>query len=107
MQIVNLFLSRPSVYTLPGTWEKQPLIPHGHLGPGAGFALFLGLCLLSLVVYGIYMTFGSGGKSLKDEIKEHARLHELGIAHGHEGGEDRFNLSKKAMEKDYPQHKHN
>ena len=69
MQIVNLFLSRPSVYTLPGTWEKQPLIPHGHLGPGAGFALFLGLCLLSLVVYGIYMTFGSGGKSLKDEIK--------------------------------------
>ena len=24
------FLSRPSVYTLPGTWEKQPLIKHGN-----------------------------------------------------------------------------
>ena len=30
MQIVNFFLSRPSVYTLPGTWEKQPLIKHGN-----------------------------------------------------------------------------
>jgi hypothetical protein len=103
------------MYTLPGTWSdpekiakcNETLIPHGHLGQGAGFAVFLGLCLLSLVVYGIYMTFGSGGKNLKDEIKEHAKLHELGIAHGHEGGGDRFSLSKKSMEKDYPQHKHN
>ena len=30
MQILNFFLSRPSVYTLPGTWEKQPLIKHGN-----------------------------------------------------------------------------
>ena len=30
MQIVNFFLSRPSVYTLPGTWESQPLIKHGN-----------------------------------------------------------------------------
>ena len=22
-----IFLSNPSVYTLPGTWEKQPLVP--------------------------------------------------------------------------------
>jgi len=109
------FISCPPVYTLPGTWTdpdkiarcNDTLIPHAHLGQGGAFAVFLGLCLLSLVVYGIYMTFGSGGKNLKDEIKEHARLHELGIAHGHEGGGDRFNLSKKAMEKDYPQHKHN
>ena len=28
--MLNFFLSRPSVYTLPGTWEKQPLIKHGN-----------------------------------------------------------------------------
>ena len=30
MQVLNFFLSKPSVYTLPGTWEKQPLIGHGN-----------------------------------------------------------------------------
>ena len=59
------------------------LIPHGNLQGGAAFAVFLGVCVLLLIVYGIYMTFGSGGKDLKDEIKEHARMHELGIAHDH------------------------
>mgnify|MGYP001170402632 CR=1 FL=1 len=39
--------------------------------------------LLLLVVGGIYLTFGSGNKQLRDPIDEHARLHELGIAHGH------------------------
>ena len=24
---MNIFLSNPSVYTLPGTWEPQPMIP--------------------------------------------------------------------------------
>ena len=28
--MLSYFISRPSVYTLPGTWEKQPLIGHGH-----------------------------------------------------------------------------
>ena len=27
------FASHPSIYHLPGTWEKQPLIHHGHLDP--------------------------------------------------------------------------
>ena len=63
------------------------LIPHANLQGGAAFAVFIGICTLGLMIYGIYMTFGSGGKDLKDEIKEHARMHELGIAHGHEGGE--------------------
>ena len=48
--------------------------------------VFMGLLVVSLMVYGLYMTFGSGGKDLKDEIAEHARMHELGIAHGHEKG---------------------
>ena len=65
-----IFLSNPSVYTLPGTWEKQPLVDPG--------------LLLGLTIGGIYMTFGKGGKDLKDEIVEHSKMHELGIAHKHD-----------------------
>ena len=73
-----LFLSRPSVYTLPDTWEKQPLIE-----PGLAIPIFIGAVVLGLLGYGIYMTFGAGKEGLKDEIDEHAKMHELGIAHGH------------------------
>ena len=84
------FLSCPPVYTLPGTWQKfDPVtckayvIPIGHLQGGAAFLVFIGVCVLALLGYGIYTTFGRGGKDLKDQIKEHARMHEMGIAHGH------------------------
>ena len=84
------FLSCPPVYTLPGTWQKWDpetckayVIPIGHLQGGAAFLVFIGVCVLALLGYGIYTTFGRGGKDLKDQIKEHARMHELGIAHGH------------------------
>ena len=94
LAIRDLFLSCPPVYHLPGTWQKFDaetckgyIIPHGHLVGGAAFAVFIGVCVLVLLGYGIYMTFGTGGKGLRDEIKEHARMHELGIAHGHEGGD--------------------
>ena len=70
-----IFLSNPSVYTLPGTWEKQPLVDAG---------LVIGIVLLGLTIGGIYMTFGKGGKDLKDEIVEHSKMHELGIAHKHD-----------------------
>ena len=85
-----MFLSCPPVYTLPGTWQKfDPVtckayvIPIGHLQGGAAFLVFIGVCVLGLIGYGIYTTFGSGGKNLRDQIKEHAKMHELGIAHGH------------------------
>ena len=39
--------------------------------------------LLFLVGWGIYLTFGEGKKELRDQIDEHAKMHELGIAHGH------------------------
>ena len=40
--------------------------------------------LLFLVLgYGIYLTFGPGKTELRAPIDEHAKLHELGIAHGH------------------------
>ena len=80
-----IFLSTPSVYHLPGTWEKQPdaIIPHLNLTPDQGLILFFGLVLVSMVIYGIYLTFGKGKEGLRDEIDEHAKMHELGIAHGH------------------------
>ena len=88
--MVNFFLSCPPVYTLPDTWQKWDpetckayVIPIGHLQGGAAFLVFIGVCVLALLGYGIYTTFGRGGKDLKDQIKEHARMHELGIAHGH------------------------
>ena len=48
------------------------------------------------------MTFGSGGKDLRDEIKEHARMHEMGIAHGHNEGGSYVST----REIDNPRHKH-
>ena len=97
------FLSKPSVYNLPGTWEKQPdaMIPHLNLTPDQGFILFFGLIVLSLVVYGIYLTFGAGKKNLRDQIDEHSKMHELGIAHGHGGNKDAYEMSGKL------EHKHN
>ena len=45
------FLSKPSVYTLPGTWEKQPLIKHGNYAglPPEGQIIAIILILLFLV----------------------------------------------------------
>ena len=51
---MNLFLSNPSVYTLPNTWEKQPFIE-----PGLAIPIFIALIVIGLLGYGIYMTFGS------------------------------------------------
>ena len=80
------------------------LIPHAELQGGAAFIVFIGFATLVGMVYGIYMTFGSGGKDLRDEIREHARMHELGIAHGHEGRHPV--MTQQAQEQDYPQHHH-
>jgi len=83
----SFLLSIPSLYFHPDTWEK-PLISHGTyqgLPPqGQLIAIILGL-LLFLVGYGIYLTFGAGKEDLKDAIDEHAKMHELGVAHGHNG----------------------
>ena len=43
----------------------------------------IGLLLFGAIGYGIYTTVGPSSYKLRDTIKEHARLHELGIAHGH------------------------
>ena len=81
------------------------LIPHGNypgLSPEAQMlAIILGL-LAFLVGYGLYLTFGPGGKQLVDGIDEHAKMHELGIAHGHEGKA----LWVKDKSKNHPDHTH-
>ena len=58
--------------------------------------------LLFLHGWGIYLTFGPGKEELRDQIDEHAKMHELGIAHGHEGRRAYVTEAKK----DYPKHKH-
>ena len=85
------------------------LINHGDyagLPPTGIFIFWIVTSVVVLVGYGIYMTFGSGGEDLRDEIKEHAKMHEMGIAHGHEGRNSRPIMTQKAQEQDYPHHKH-
>ena len=43
----------------------------------------IGTLLFSSIGYGIYTTVGPSSYKLRDTIKEHARMHELGIAHSH------------------------
>ena len=49
------------------------------------FLLFgsVGILLFGSIGYGIYTTVGPSSHKLRDTIQEHARMHELGIAHGH------------------------
>ena len=75
------------------------LIPHGNLTPAQGFIFFMGMWLFGLVGYAIYLTFGSGKKDLRDAIDEHAKMHELGIAHGHGGNSEAYKLSGKLEHK--------
>ena len=83
------------------------LIPHGNYAglPPEGQILFIILGLLVILIgYGLYVTFGEGSKNLRDQIDEHAKMHELGIAHGHSGDSKAWQLAK--GEDDYPKHKH-
>ena len=65
---------------------------------GQMLAIILGL-LAFLVGYGLYLTFGEGKKELRDSIDEHAKMHELGIAHGHGGNKGAYEMSGKLNHK--------
>ena len=41
------------------------------------------------------LTVGAGKKELRDPIDEHAKMHELGIAHGHGGNKEAYEMSGK------------
>ena len=73
-------------------------IKHGDYAglPPEGQMLVIILGLLAFLVgYGLYLTFGSGKEDLRDSIDEHAKMHELGIAHGHGGNKDAYEMSGK------------
>ena len=97
------FAACPPIYHLPGTWDDpdkiskcmDTLIPHLTLTPDQGFILFFGLVVLGLIIYGLYLTFGAGKKNLRDQIDEHSKMHELGIAHGHRGNKEAYEMSGK------------
>ena len=57
--------------------------------------IFIVSLLVLLVGLGVWQTFGSGKKELRDPIAEHARMHELGIAHGHGGNKGAYEMSGK------------
>ena len=51
--------------------------------------------LFFLLGWGLYLTFGPGKTELRDQIDEHSKMHELGIAHGHGGNSEAYRLSGK------------
>ena len=51
--------------------------------------------LFFLVGWGLYLTFGPGGKDIRDPNDEHAKMHELGIAHGHGVNKEAYVMSGK------------
>ena len=42
--------------------------------------------LFFIVGYGLYLTVGPGKVDLRYPIDEHAKMHELGVAHSHREG---------------------
>ena len=80
-------------------------IPHGNYGglPPEGQLVAVILILLAfLVVYGLYLTFVSCNEELRDPIDEHAKMHELGIAHGHGGSKEAYTMSGKLEKHSHP-----
>ena len=59
----------------------------------------IGLLLFGAIGYGIYTTVGPKSGELRDTIKEHARMHELGIAHGHNKDEANHIHLKEVLKK--------
>ena len=55
--------------------------------------------LFFLLGWGIWLTFGPGKEELRDAIDEHAKMHELGIAHGHGGSKEAYDVSGKLNHK--------
>ena len=63
--------------------------------------LIVGILFL-LVAGGLYLTLGPGKKDLRDPIDEHAKMHELGIAHGHGGSKEAYTMSGKLEKHSHP-----
>ena len=59
----------------------------------------IGVLLFGAIGYGIYTTVGPKSSELRDTIKEHAKMHELGIAHGHNKNEANHTHLKEVLNK--------
>ena len=55
--------------------------------------------LFFIMGYGLYLTIGPVKRDLRDPIDEHAKMHELGIAHGHGGNKEAYVVSGKLEHK--------
>jgi hypothetical protein len=66
-------------YIVTALWKKE---------------IIVGL-LFFIMGYGLYLTIGPGKTDLRDPIDEHAKMHELGIAHGHGGNSEAYKMSGK------------
>ena len=58
--------------------------------------------LFFIMGYGLYLTIGPGKTELRDPIDEHAKMHELGIAHGHGGSKEAYTMSGKLEKHSHP-----
>ena len=58
--------------------------------------------LFCIMGYGLYLTIGPGKTELRDPIDEHAKMHELGIAHGHGGSKEAYTMSGKLEKHSHP-----
>ena len=58
--------------------------------------------LLFIMGDGLYLTKGPGKTELRDPIDEHAKKHELGIAHGHGGSKEAYTMSGKLEKHSHP-----
>ena len=71
---------------MPYIFLVKSIISHGHmlpLPPQGQLVVIICALLFFMIGFGLYETFGPGGKDLRDTIDEHSKMHELGIAHGH------------------------
>ena len=65
--------------------------------------VFIIVVLLFFIMgYGLYLTIGPGKTTLRDPIDEHAKMHELGIAHGHGGSKEAYTMSGKLEKHSHP-----
>tara|TARA_Y100000766_G_C18300455_1_gene315951 strand:+ start:74 stop:286 length:213 start_codon:yes stop_codon:yes gene_type:complete len=68
---MNLFLSCPPVYTLPGTWTKcDTLIPHANYDPNITTPISIAVIVVLFILYGVYKAFFNN-KGLTDQWDDH------------------------------------
>ena len=58
--------------------------------------------LFFIMGYGLYLPIGPCKTTLRDPIDEHAKMHELGIAHGHGGSKEAYTMSGKLEKHSHP-----